>query len=258
MITHIVFGDSAAGSIKYCFKLNNIKENIIRLSDDYSVGPLYDLNSKEEKDKRVKWILNMLNNNNIEDITYDRLKRIIEVDKAVKEIGNDSKIIIWYGKNTSDQIALRLICSILNSNNVYGINVSKYYYKEDIPYRCLGECSIEDIKEMISNEIKIREIQIEEYKNDWINLCRNDSLLRIYEDGVIKSVNENYYDLSILKNCSKEFIKAGRVVGATMGKSFQLVGDTYIEYRLRKLIEEKKVEYCGTLESLRDYSVRLI
>jgi len=50
---------------------------------------------------------------------------------------------------------------------------------------------------------------------------------------------------------------AARVIGKTMGESNQFVGDTYIDWRVRKLVESGKIEYRGKCETMRDYEIRV-
>lgn len=70
-------------------------------------------------------------------------------------------------------------------------------------------------------------------------------------------VDESYYDNEILENCTFNFKMAARVIGATMGKSAQVVGDTYIDHRVRKLIENGRIEYRGRLKTMRDFEIRV-
>nr|WP_276575915.1 DUF3658 domain-containing protein [Oceanirhabdus seepicola] len=93
--------------------------------------------------------------------------------------------------------------------------------------------------------------------NDWEVLRISKENLRILKENKIIGVDESYYDYDILSNCTFNFKKAARVIGMTMGKSHQLVGDTYIDYRVRKLIESGKVEYRGRLETMRDFEIRV-
>lgn len=70
-------------------------------------------------------------------------------------------------------------------------------------------------------------------------------------------INQYYYDNDILEHTPDEFMRAARVVGTVMGMSDQVVGDTFIDYRLRKLIEAGKIEYRGKLRYMREFDIRL-
>ncbi len=46
-------------------------------------------------------------------------------------------------------------------------------------------------------------------------------------------------------------------MGMAMERLSQLVGDTYLDYRVRKLIDNGKLEYSGQIMMLRDFEIRL-
>jgi hypothetical protein len=86
-------------------------------------------------------------------------------------------------------------------------------------------------------------------------------------NGRILSVPENFYDEFIIKKAKKlfvkgkpreiEFIKSARVIGEVLGYLDQYVGDSFLEYRIRKLIEAGVFESEGSLVAMRFYRIRL-
>jgi hypothetical protein len=63
-----------------------------------------------------------------------------------------------------------------------------------------------------------------------------NEMVRIFKDDSVISEKETFYDALILSNVTNVYIKAARVVGGTMGQSKYLVGDMFIDYRMRVLI----------------------
>lgn len=61
-----------------------------------------------------------------------------------------------------------------------------------------------------------------------------------------------------LEQESEEFMKSARLIGEALGHLDQCVGDGFLEYRLRKLIEKGIFEMEGNLKGMRFYSVRLV
>ena len=55
----------------------------------------------------------------------------------------------------------------------------------------------------------------------------------------------------------REFLKAPRVISEALGLVEQLVGDTFLEYRLKQLIKQEVFEFEGSLDEMRFYSVKL-
>ena len=96
-------------------------------------------------------------------------------------------------------------------------------------------------------------------------LSNNHEPLRIWEHGGIRSVSEDFFDQLIIqtaRNLHEEaelngFMKSARLIGEVMGHLKQYVGETFLEYRVRRLIEAGEFEAEGSLEAMRFYSVRL-
>jgi len=47
-----------------------------------------------------------------------------------------------------------------------------------------------------------------------------------------------------------------RLVGEVYGHISQYIGDSFLEYRVRRLIEKGIFEYEGSLEAMRYYSIK--
>ncbi|MCM1989446.1 DUF3658 domain-containing protein [Oceanirhabdus seepicola] len=260
---HIVFGDSAAGLMKYFFhsNKNEFKGQVIAFSEDYSIGPIYEIDTDTGRRNRIKWFKKVLKQVSNYDYFEDIEKEFIDTYESIKNIDSDSKIVIWYGENTGDQVGRRYLNALLRNKELYEVNVSQSYigdyngnrYKP----RALGECAPEEINHIISTMKKLEKEKCNRLINDWEVLRISKENLRILKENKIIGVDESYYDYDILSNCTFNFKKAARVIGMTMGKSHQLVGDTYIDYRVRKLIESGKVEYRGRLETMRDFEIRV-
>jgi len=103
------------------------------------------------------------------------------------------------------------------------------------------------------------------FQREWEILAQSKALLRIWQDGRIESVQEDYFDTLILdtirrmqsENENKEFIRAGNVIGEIICKLDNVVGDSFLEYRIRHLIYNGFLELKGVPRSMRHYSVKL-
>ncbi|WP_176461700.1 DUF1835 domain-containing protein [Anaeromicrobium sediminis] len=260
---HIAFGDSASGTLRFFFKNNpsEYKGEVICVRDDFSIGPIYEIYKEAGLKKRIEYLIDILKKVSAYEYFGDIEKDFIKICECIRNIDQDSKVVIWYGENTNDQVGLRYLMSLLKNRDLYQVNVSDSYIKDydNRAYRpiALGQCSPEEIPTFIS---KITKVNKEIYNNlisDWRVLRNSKENLRIWKGKKIIGVDETYYDNDILSNCSLDFKKAARVIGETMGKSDQLVGDLYIDFRVRKLIESGKLQYRGKLISMRDFEIRL-
>ncbi|WP_372661221.1 DUF3658 domain-containing protein [Cohnella sp.] len=83
----------------------------------------------------------------------------------------------------------------------------------------------------------------EDLEREWLALSESREPLRIWRNGRIQSVSEIYYDDFIVnrakklhgKTKTKDFIQATRLIGETIERLDQQVGDEFVEYRLKKL-----------------------
>jgi uncharacterized protein YqfB (UPF0267 family) len=104
-----------------------------------------------------------------------------------------------------------------------------------------------------------------QYQKEWESLAHSKDVLRVWQNGRVTSVPEDYYDSFILKTIEQmhqkqesiDFIRAGRVIGGILPQLDEIVGDVYFEYRLRHLIYNGFLELKGIPKSMRHYSVKL-
>lgn len=260
--THIVFGDSAGGSMKYFLKeiAKDRESKVIVIREDFSLGPIYNFGSESSIKERSQWFDLLFKSVNYEDIFYDLSNDTLKTKAEINKLKENDKIVIWHGYNTSDQIGLRYVCALLKDLDIYELDLSKII-KRDVEinnwwYTSLGMISPDEISNLIVDIEKIKEKRKIQLIKDWEEILKYKSNLRILENDKIVNVEENYYDNQILENCTFNFKRAARIIGSTMGHSKQLVGDLYIHYRVRKLIEEDKIQYRGILKSMRDFEIK--
>ncbi|MGB5824478.1 MAG: DUF1835 domain-containing protein, partial [Proteocatella sp.] len=259
---HIVFGDSAAGTLRYFFKSNQneFKGQIINFIEELSVGPINGIDTDAGFKKRIQWFKEMLKAVSVYDYFEDVEKMFVDTYDSIKNLDPASKVVIWHGANADNQIALRCLAQMLKNEELYEVNVSESYIEDSrnnlYSPRSLAECAPEKIEKLLPTMKKLENEKRNNLKTDWALLAASKEELRILVDGIVVGVDESYYDDEILSNCTPDFRKAARVIGDTMGRSEQLVSDTYIDYRVRKLIEIGKLEYRGKLESMRDFEIR--
>lgn len=255
---HIVSGDSAAGSLKYYFKLNNIEDVIINHSDNLSVWPI-NVDFQEKylwmKEKLYPWdnvkdteeICNYILNNQNRNLEY------------INNFTKEDSIIIWYGDNVIENLMLYKICNLINKWKIYIINVSKYKNENWYFLKAVWECSPDDIWMIIDNWIFLaqdKKIILSNYYEDMLN---KKSYLRILDNWVVKNVNEDYYDDDLLKYIPNNiFISSWRAIWDVMWYSNQVIWDDFLQYRLKYLIDNNYVSTYGKIDSMRYFKIKKI
>ena len=74
----------------------------------------------------------------------------------------------------------------------------------------------------------------------------------------IASKDDTFYDKEVLKNLTPEWQKAWRLVSNTLHRMPIKTGDVFIEWRIRQLIEQGKIEVTGDVsKGWKDFDVKL-
>lgn len=274
--THIAFGDSPAGSLKVALKESDLihQENIINMSDLFSIAPIWNLHTSEGIHNRYNWLRTHISMDDEVLFTYeDNFKQNL---LALEQIPSHHKIIIWTGENAHEQTALRFILYVLKekTNDIVLININEAYKmhldRPEIEFtpRHMGEISADQLKHMY--EIKdnghvLTQVERKAFEQQWLQLCVEKDVLRIWENNEIVSVSENYYDEYIVntvknfhkENKHKDFIKSARIIGEVMGHLNQYIGDRFIEYRVIRLIMNGVLDMEGVPTAMRYYSIKI-
>jgi hypothetical protein len=275
-VTHIVFGDSASGSLNLALEEMELQQDemIIRLSDLFSVGPVWRLHNEKGISRRHEWLQNHLNLDDHYLGEYrDSFKQTII---KINSIPEHSSIFIWAGDNAHEQTALRYVCYLLKDKtaNTFHINTTKQFNQqndtseyEHFPLHT-GEISHGQLSTIYANNRDIEPLSKMErtrLEDDWKTLSTTQEVLRKWENNVLYSVDVTYYDDYIIKTAEKlhrkrkngEFMKSARLIGEVIGHLTDYIDDSFLEYRVRQLILKSIFEIKGVPKAMRFYSVRL-
>ena len=268
---HIVSGDSAAGSLRFGLERDH---KVIGFPEFFAMGPLWKLDEEKGRKERYEWLRDHINfyGDYMEDEYESRLAKVLEEIRAIPE---GMPIVLWTADNADEQVFFRYILHALQGkeNEIHLINTSMAYKQlfdtEDTFHflRQTAEAHPEKLKEILeekgSSPLSEEEIRI--FVNEWVELSNTTEVLRIWEDGRIKGVPEDYYDDQLLyhaREAQKEngkdvFIKSARIIGEMYGQLDAMVNDSFLEYRLRTFVYSGIFEIKGIPKAMRNYSVRV-
>ncbi|WP_374722893.1 DUF1835 domain-containing protein [Peribacillus tepidiphilus] len=272
---HILFGASASGSLKFVLREmgRDKKEMVMSFWDMFSIGPVWQLHEETGKETRFEWMKKIITDEYDEFPDYKQ-----RFEKAINQINSIPEgvhITIWTSDNAHEQIGMRYVLHLLKGKNIdiTLINTTKAYEElflvKKVKYTPLhtGEIPPEKLHVMYEQDYGkfFTDHDREDLEKEWLSLSESQETLRIWRNGRIQSVPEDYYDEFIINKAKKlhgkkktnEFMKSARLIGEVLGHLDQYVGDAFLEYRLKKLIEKGIFESEGSLEAMRFYSVRL-
>ncbi len=263
-IIHICFSPSAGGSLKHAVKKKKILEGkkVIIFPDDISQGII---ENGINIDKRVEWWKNI----DREDEKFHSHKSDYLIEgynkfhKKISKIKDVDIIYLWYGQCSEELCGMMYTLELLKDKcaDIYLINVSDLIEETESGdiriYRTVSELFCEKLKSFVKLK---RKIKAEEYDNliDQWNVLKNDnSLRRVLENNKVKSVEEKYFDIDILKYTEKEFKKSARIVGNIMGFSETRISDDYIFWRVQELVNLGMLEFKGKFGIMREMEIKI-
>ncbi|MGO4900840.1 DUF1835 domain-containing protein [Bacillus sp. GM2] len=264
-VVHIAFGESAGGSINMMLKQTGgtQKKRLIVLPELFSIGPLQNLEIKEGRVNRYEWLKTYLNDrfHELGEI-YSRFEDAVS---ALSRIQEQAAVFMWTGDHAHEQTGLRFVHHILRQMNlaVFHLNTSKFF-----PHtRSSGELNDEELRFIYEqgDQSALTAAERRGLAEEWTALSQQTSVLRVWEDGRIKSVKEDFYDSFIIgklaqlqKNRSTNtFINCPRLIGEIIGHLEENIGDEFIEYRILELIRKGIFEMEGVPKGMRYFSIRL-
>ncbi|MEH7081740.1 DUF1835 domain-containing protein, partial [Neobacillus drentensis] len=260
---HLVSSQSTAGALR--FGLDRPK-TVIGFHDFFSIGPLWKLDQKIGQDFRHEW----LNENiNAEQDEYEFENNFSKTLLEIEDIPEFVPIFIWTANNGNEQTGLRFMLHFLREkdNDIFLINTTEFHrqsidYKDEKLYSSM--LHPQELKLLLEQALSAQPLSYQErnqFQKEWQHLAQSKEVLRLWKNGRVTCVPEDYFDALILKTIdhlhkeqqNKDFIRTGKVIAETMQQMDELVGDFYIEYRIRHLIYNGFLELKGIPRSMRHY-----
>lgn len=262
---HIVFGRTRRTLIdSQVFDLN--KNQIISLDDNLNIGPVCDVYENENIRNRKDWLKKVFG-----DISYfDDIQNTVEQDlKSIETIVENAhhidNIYIWTGYYASEIISTARLIDHLSKLNKpifianYPNTPVKSIHGDTIYPKAVVQTAAFQIKDIFEQFKLIEKDRLSYWINLWSKVKLENGELRILnENGQITAENTDYFDSCLLSNCNRNFQKAAMVIGTTLVDIDFSVNDDFLNWRLKKLARNEKIESQGKLIEIRDYEVRKI
>ncbi|SEK44390.1 DUF1835 domain-containing protein [Paenibacillus sp. OK003] len=275
---HIAIGESPLGSIKVAMGKvpGRWERRFFSMNDYYAIGPLGDLTNKADLHRRHLWLFEKLYLSEHGSYAVQGMDELLQVNSMLSSIDEDTRITIWYANNAHERTGLLYAMHLLRNRlgSIFLIETSALYQElfnnSEVQHDVLrtGEIFSEKLLAMWQHCVNADPLSVEERKHmeqQWVDLAAQPGLLRLMKNGEIQSVPEDAIDEYIMQKAREvtltrqpgEFIKSARLVGEVLGHLEQAVGDAFIEYRIRQLIIQGRLEMEGKPHAMRFYSIRL-
>ncbi|MDR1172747.1 MAG: DUF1835 domain-containing protein [Bacteroidales bacterium] len=254
---HIIFGKVAKGSLIHSKKFDLDSIQMICLEDCLNLGPVCDLDSVEEIEKRNLWLSKVFEVPTSINGDIDTIKTFIENYR-------NEKIYLWTGLAVSEIMnTARLLYHLQpNCKNVFVFDFLNFSMKNicgEVVYpRCLTATDLSRVDEVEKNFRRLTDEELSKFRILWEKVKSGNSLLWILdENGQIVEKDETWFDSFLLSYCTREFQHPAWIIGHTLCDVDFNIGDLYLNYRMKQLVLMNKLEIRGKLGEMRDYMVKL-
>ncbi len=265
---HIVFQEADIKVLAKSFDLDEgLSGNIVIIKDDFAVGPLLNIYTDEGIEARKAWWKEVLRvselDGKVNSGEVDDAKAVSELINTLKE--NPEEIVwIWAAQNKHDVSGYYWLMSqlkefqgqifILYLNNLPFINEKGHIF---YPTNIFEIQPREFVKaKKLARPVTLSEFEID--PDEWIKLCNENKGVRILEGGK-KLVQHEYdfYDAELVKFITPDWQKANKLFHSFYSKTKFTTGDAYMQWRLKKMIEQEKIDMQGNMNNMKDFEVKL-
>jgi len=265
---HIVFQQEDIDTLSKSFVLDeSLRNEIILIRDDFSVGPLKDIYSPEGIEERKQWWQKVLSGGDFDSYfsgkETDDNKTVNELKEKLNE-SEDETIWIWIAPNKRAVTGYYWLIAqlkefaskvfVLSLNNLPFINdKGNIFYPEnlfEIPPR-------EFLKaKKLARPVTASEFEID--PDEWAKICEENKMVRILEGAKkLSQHDENYFDKFLLEFITEDWQKAAKVINQFLNKSKQAAGDAYMLWRLKELIENGDlIDAQGEIRNMKEFEVK--
>jgi Protein of unknown function/Domain of unknown function (DUF1835) len=265
---HIVFQHADKGALEKAFELEpSMRGEVIRIEDEFAVGPIGGIYAEEGIDARKQWWREVLAGGDYDGIVgdgsvADDMATVAELVEKLQQ-DPDEKVWIWAAQNKHDVSGYYWLMSqlkeyqgrifILYLNNLPFINEKgQLFYPVnlfDIPAR-------EFVKaRKLARPITSSEFEID--PDEWSKLCQEDKGVRILEGGKkLSQYGYDYFDEELRRFITGDWIKASKLIHQFLTKGKQTTGDAYVLWRLKQLAAAGEIEAQGELKGMKDFEIK--
>ena len=264
---HIVFNEADTGVLSKAIQLDeSLQGNVVQIKDDYAVGPLADIYAGEGIQARKAWWAQVLAGGDYDgkagDGTVDDYKTIAEVVGELRR--NPEEILwIWAAQNKHDVSGyywlLRYVKEfqgrvfILYLNNLPFINEKGNIFYPSWLHTIPP-------KEFLKAKKLARPITLSEFEVDpdeWTRWSEENKGVRILEGGKkLVQYDYDFYDADLKRYITKDWQKAGKIIGQFLSKNKHTTGDAYMLWRLKLMVTGGEYDIQGELRNMKDFEIK--
>ncbi|WLR42494.1 DUF3658 domain-containing protein [Bacillus carboniphilus] len=212
------------------------------------------------------------------DYMYQYLYKWDNLVETLSRISESSQVVIWVSDNANEQTGIRYVLYLLKNKDcpIFVLNMNELYkqhFKGERNMITSGQIKREELEVLyreIENNEPLSSHERKDLEKQWGELSEKQKVLRIWRSNQIIDVDENYFDMIIIKKAQDLYIEHGiigfmhasRLIGVVIeeiiDKHKQYIDFNYLNYRLRELISKEVFERKDALNSLMDCRINYL
>jgi len=255
-ILHIMPGQSSAGSLRYAVRASGRTDHVLGFQDDLSCGPI----DSKASSARSSWWASMHSD------------RDIDLDYFWRHIASTSdRLVVWFGRYSAQEHAFFLSLVDRLGDRPYDIiDVTGLRMpllpgpdgkpRSSRPKQCVSLIGEDDLASLFGMERTMTPDEKDAAAQTWRQLKSESASFRIVTEAGLVSAPVDVFDGLILAQATKDWRRAARVIGETMGSNMEpyiQVGDMMLLSRIAALVEQGKLLAHGDPWDMRKCDVRL-
>ncbi|WP_195909453.1 DUF3658 domain-containing protein [Rhizobium tubonense] len=255
--THVVPGDSAAGSIRQALRIAGRDDALLCFGDDLSCGPI----GSSDPSVRTDWWH--------EQIDWPEIGENIRSFWA-KVDAAEGRLVVWFGRHSARELAFRLAWAwhmverpyyvvdvtglrvpVRWGNGTEGV-IESVQAVSIVPSSGLATLFGSETVASIDEDVAHRKV--------WVKLMAENAPFRVLTPTGLVSAPSDYFDPLLLAQASSEWRKIAYLVGNALGSSYKpyiQIGDIALHHRVVVLIEQGKLIADGDPSEIMACRVRL-
>jgi len=263
---HIVFGEHAKNTLLASHDMQVHIDDVISLNDDLRIGPIANLGELSHRKERQHWFNSSIPcPRDAEKLSANVAEDVEKIQHIKDTLIHTPEIFIWCGRTTFDRLATaRLVCELkAYSGQLIVTDIPEVKFKSRAGHTyiptCLSAMPPDEVHLIFKYFKNLEEKACKKWMDTWSRLEKENELVRVTpSNGTITSKAPSYFDEKLLSHCTKDFVKAARVVGESLVDIGFEAGDAMLNWRLIHLVQMKKLEFEGELNCLGAYKVKCL
>ena len=261
---HIVFQKEDQNTLTKSFELDeSLRDEIVVIKDDYSLGPIKDIYTAEGMQSRKDWWQNILQDttgNLVEDVADAEM---VESIKSKLANNDEQAVWIWVAPDKQAVSGYYWLISQLNDyvGKVFVLSLNNLPFIND-KGNIFYPVHLSEIppREFVKAKKLARAVTTSEFELDpdeWTKLGNENKMIRILEGAKkLSQHDEDFYDKFILEYITADWQKANKVINQFLNKSKHTTGDAYIFSRMKELIANGVIDAQGEMKKIKEFEVK--